>query len=114
VVVLNMLHNRIIDGVRGQHPTYVFTWGGSQGRRHRFCSSEQLRLESRRRRAAARLPRSWGGLRRGIQACSGADSTRNSTRERLSWYVMCKFFESVGWKGRDSNPRPGIRVPALT
>ena len=33
VVVLNDVAQRIIDGVRGQHPTYVFTWVDRKGRR---------------------------------------------------------------------------------
>lgn len=33
VVVLNDVAQRIVDGVRGQHPTYVFTWEDRKRRR---------------------------------------------------------------------------------
>src|SRR5882672_683772 len=35
VVVLNDVAQRIIDELRGQHPTYVFIWEDRKGRRRR-------------------------------------------------------------------------------
>ncbi len=37
VVVLDDVAQRIVDELRGQHPTHVFTWEDRKGRRRLFC-----------------------------------------------------------------------------
>jgi hypothetical protein len=54
VVVLNDVAQRIMDELRGQHPTYVFTWEDRKGRRRRFCRLNNSGWNAARRRAAAR------------------------------------------------------------
>ena len=112
----------------------VDTLGGSQGSPPSFCSSEQLRLESRPTSVGSPVPRGAGaGCARGIQARSGArpqahmrssitggwcglvggesDSrlTRNS-RENPSKVgsVLCKSLKRVGGKGGTRTLDPGI------
>ncbi len=60
VVVLNDVAQRIIDGVRGQHPTYVFTWVDRKGRRRRFTRLNNSGWKAARRRAAARYQEELG------------------------------------------------------
>jgi len=60
VVVLNDVAQRIIDGVRGQHPTYVFTWADRKGRRRRFTRLNNSGWKAARRRAAARYQEELG------------------------------------------------------
>jgi len=60
VVVLNDVAQRIIDGVRDQHPAYVFTWMDRKGRRPRFTRLNNSGWKAARRRAAARYPEELG------------------------------------------------------
>ena len=52
VVVLNDVAQSLVEGVRAQHPTYVFTWEDRKARRRRWKAA--------RRRAAARYPEKLG------------------------------------------------------
>lgn len=54
VVVLNDVAQRLVDELRGQHPTYVFTWEDRKSRRRHFCSLNNSGWKAARRRAAAR------------------------------------------------------------
>jgi integrase len=60
VVVLNDVAQRIMDELRGQHPTYVFTWEDRKGRRRRFCRLNNSGWNAARRRAAARYQQELG------------------------------------------------------
>ena len=60
VVVLNDVAQRLVDGLRGQHPTYVFTWENRQGRRRRFHRLNNSGWKAARRRAAARYLKELG------------------------------------------------------
>ena len=46
VVVSNDVAQRIVDELRGQHPTYVFTWEDRKSRRRRFCRLDNWSRES--------------------------------------------------------------------
>jgi hypothetical protein len=60
VVVLNDVAQRIVDELRGQHPTYVFTWEDRKGRRRRFCRLNNSGWKAARRRAAAHYQQELG------------------------------------------------------
>jgi len=60
VVVLNDVAQRIVDELRGQHPTYVFIWEDRKGRRRRFCRLNNSGWKAARRRAAARYQQELG------------------------------------------------------
>jgi integrase len=57
VVVLNDIAQSIVEEVRGQHPTYVFTWLNREGRRRPLTRLTNSGWRSARRRAAARYER---------------------------------------------------------
>jgi integrase len=60
VVVLNDVAQRIVDELRGQHPTYVFIWEDRKGRARRFCRLNNSGWKAARRRAAVRYQKELG------------------------------------------------------
>jgi len=52
--VLSDVAQRLVDELRGQHPTHVFTWEDRKSRRRRFCRLNNSGWKAARRRAAAR------------------------------------------------------------
>jgi integrase len=60
VVVLSDVAQRIVDELRGQHPTDVFIWEDRKGRRRRFCRLNNSGWKAARRRAAARYQQELG------------------------------------------------------
>jgi integrase len=54
VVVLNDIAQSIVDSVRGEHSSYVFTWVNRKGRRQRLERLTNSGWRAARRRAAAR------------------------------------------------------------
>jgi len=60
VAVLNDAAQRLVDGLRNQHPVYVFTWQDRRGRRRRFHRLNNTGWKAARRRASARYPQELG------------------------------------------------------
>jgi integrase len=60
VVVLNDVAPQLVDGLRSQHPTYVFTWEDRKHRRRRFRRLNNTGWKAARRRAAARYVKELG------------------------------------------------------
>lgn len=58
--MLNDVAQHLVDGVRGEHATYVFTWEDQKGRRRRFCRLNNSGWKAARRRAAARYLKELG------------------------------------------------------
>ena len=83
VVVLNDVAQRIVDELRGQHPTYVLTWEDRKGRRQRFCRLNNSGWKAARRRAAARYQQELG--RQALPAtCRASVARYGPPREKRS------------------------------
>src|SRR5262245_53287532 len=54
LVVLNDIAQSIVESVRGEHSSYVFTWVNQKGRRQRLERLTNSGWRAARRRAAAR------------------------------------------------------------
>ena len=59
-MVLNDVAQSVIEGLRGKHPTYVFTWMDRKGRRHPFIRLTNSGWRAARRRAVARYEKELG------------------------------------------------------
>ena len=59
-MVLNHVAQRIVDELRGQHPTHVFTWEDRKGRRRLFCRLNNSVWKAARRRTATRYQKELG------------------------------------------------------
>ena len=59
VVVLNDIAQSVVEEVRGQHPTHVFTWLNRKGRRRPLTRLTNSGWRSARRRAAGRSGWGW-------------------------------------------------------
>src|SRR5882762_4016437 len=106
VVVLNDVAQRIIDGVRGQHPTYVFTWVDRKGRRHRFARLNNSGWKAARRRAAARYQEELGRAAprdSGVFGCtiSGTHAVVDYGRLVWAWRIG-----RTSWATRAAASRP--------
>lgn len=60
VIVLNDIAQSVLDGVRGEHPVYVFTWENDEGKRDRVGRFRNSGWIQARRRAAARYREELG------------------------------------------------------
>ena len=76
--VLNDTAQGLLEDLRGQHPTHVFTWEDPKGRRRRFCGLNNPGRKAARRRAAAAIRRKWGDPH--LRVSGQFEFTTSSTR----------------------------------